>query len=417
MLCAKAKDGRKTGRTTAVQAGAFGYKAGMALLDPIELARALIKRPSVTPNDAGALDLVEAACRTLGFETRRLRFSAPGQADVDNLFARRGRSGPVLGYAGHTDVVPPGQSASWKHDPFGAVLEDGRLWGRGAADMKGGIAAFLAGVERAIVENLVTGSLVLLITGDEEGPAVNGTRKMLDWMRENGESLDHCLVGEPTSAETLGDMIKVGRRGSLNATLTVRGKQGHVGYPDRARNAVHALAAIVADLAGTPLDDGYDRFQPSGLQVTDIHVGNPAGNVIPGEAAARFNVRFNPNWTGRSLEARLQERVAALAASHGVAVTLECVVSGESFLTRDDGFISLVSEAIRGVAGVTPERSTTGGTSDARFIKDVAPVVEFGLVGATIHQIDEHVVAADIERLAEIYRAVIARYFARERSA
>lgn len=381
-------------------------------VDPLTLARALVERPSITPSDMGALDLVEDAARSIGFETKRLRFSSPGAAPVDNLFARLGRARPVFGYAGHTDVVPPGPAEAWTRPPFAAVVEQGLLWGRGAADMKGGIAAFLSGVARAADRGVLKGSVSLLITGDEEGPALDGTRKILDWMRENGETLDHCLVGEPTSAERLGDMIKVGRRGSLNCVLTVTGTQGHVGYPERARNPVHAVARIVADLADRPLDDGFERFQPSGLQATDVTVGNPAGNVIPAAATARFNVRFNPAWTGARLEAALRKRIENLAAASGVAARLDCVVSGEAFLTRDRAFVALVADAVEAATGRRPEESTTGGTSDARFIKDMAPVVEFGLVGATIHQIDERVAIADIETLAETYAEILRRYFA-----
>lgn len=384
-------------------------------MDPhalVEFARALIRRPSVTPEDHGALDLVEAALQSVGFATHRLVFSAEGAATIDNLYARWGKDRPCFAYAGHTDVVPTGPVEKWRHPPFAAEIDDGVLWGRGAADMKSGIAAFIAAAERTIRRGAVNGSICLLITGDEEGPAINGTRKILDWMQSRGEDIDHCLVGEPTSAETLGDTIKVGRRGSMNCTLSVRGRQGHVGYPDRANNPVHALAKIVSDLTGAPLDEGYDCFQPSGLQVTDIHVGNPAHNVIPGLADAKFNIRYNPNWSATTLESHLRRRIAFAAAESGVEFELNCVSSGDAFLTRDEAFLRLLDDAIESTIGQRPEHSTTGGTSDARFIKNVAPVAEFGLVGRTIHQIDEHVRVEDIERLARIYETVLTRYFA-----
>lgn len=277
--------------------------------------------------------------------------------------------------------------------------------------MKGGIAAFVAAAQRAIARGAVTGSICVLITGDEEGPAVNGTRKILDWMGARNEAIDHCLVGEPTSSAILGDMIKVGRRGSMNCNLAVRGRQGHVGYPERANNPVHAIARIVSDLVDRPLDNGYDHFQPSGLQVTDIHVGNHAPNVIPQLAEAKFNIRFNPNWTAPALERHLREHIAVIATACGVEFDLRCVSSGDAFLTRDESFLAIIDAAIEDATGSRPEHSTTGGTSDARFIKDIAPVAEFGLVGRTIHQIDEHVRVEDIERLARIYESMLTRYF------
>ncbi len=382
----------------------------MAMIDPVELARAMIRRPSVTPRDEGALDVLEAALEGLGFVCTRIVFAEDGGEPVDNLYARRGRDGPVFAYAGHTDVVPPGPLPDWTRPPFDARLEDGVLWGRGAADMKGGIAAFVAGAERAI-ETGVKGSIALIITGDEEGPAINGTKRLLGWMAENGERIDHCLVGEPSSNERLGDMIKVGRRGSMNCTLAVVGRQGHVAYPQRADNPIPPLLKMLLALTETPLDAGYEKFQPSSLQVTDVHVGNPAQNVIPGRASAKFNIRFNPNWTAASLEDELRRRIRAAAPE--ARYELAAVCSGDAFLTTDTAFLSIIEEAVRDKTGLTPERSTTGGTSDARFIKNVAPVCEFGLVGQSIHKIDEHAAVADIEALAEIYALILERYFAR----
>lgn len=378
----------------------------MSEIDPIELARALIRRPSVTPADEGALDVLEAALQGLGFGCRRLKFE-----EVDNLFARYGEGRPHFLFAGHTDVVPPGDAAAWSVPPFEAVLRDGRLFGRGAADMKGAIAAFTAAAARAIAAGRVNGSLFLLITGDEEGPAVNGTKKALQWLRENSIKIDHCLVGEPSSREALGDMIKIGRRGSINCWLTVRGRQGHVAYPDRAQNPIPALMRKLLRLSETPLDQGYERFEPSNLEITDIHIGNPAHNVIPEKATARFNVRFNPNWTGARIEAWLREKLDALAIETGAAYEIKAALSGEAFLTTDRDFLDLIADCAEEKTGRRPEFSTSGGTSDARFIKDYAPVAEFGLVGATMHQTNEHVAVGDIERLADVYGAIVQRYF------
>ncbi len=380
----------------------------MTTFDPVELARAMIQRPSVTPRDEGALDTLETALDRLGFVCTRMAFAEDGGDPVDNLYARWGRGEPVFAYAGHTDVVPPGPLPDWTRPPFEARVEDGVLWGRGAADMKGGIAAFVAAAGRAITRG-VNGSIVLIITGDEEGPAINGTRRVLDWMAATGERIDHCLVGEPSSNERLGDMIKVGRRGSMNCGLTVTGRQGHVAYPQRADNPIPPLLKMLLALTDPPLDAGYERFQPSSLQATDVHVGNPAANVIPARASARFNIRFNPNWTAASLEAELHRRIAA--AAPGAVYELTAACSGDAFLTTDAAFLSLIETAIRDKTGFTPERSTTGGTSDARFIKNIAPVCEFGLVGQSIHKIDEHASVADIEALVEIYALILERYF------
>ena len=380
----------------------------MAEIDPLELARDLIRRPSVTPADEGALDILQGALSGLGFACTRLKFE-----DVDNLYARIGERSPHLCFAGHTDVVPPGEIENWSSPPFDAALKKGKLWGRGAADMKGAIAAFAAAAARAVNKGAIKGSLSFLITGDEEGPAQNGTKKVLEWLTEKEISLDHCLVGEPSNPDALGDMIKVGRRGSINCWLTVTGKQGHVAYPHRAENPIPTLMRKLLFLSETPLDEGYERFQPSSLQITDIHIGNAAHNVIPEKATARFNIRFNPTWTGRSIEVWLREKLDALSTELGAAYDLETIVSGEAFLTTDMKFLGLIADCVEEKTGRRPKYSTSGGTSDARFIKDVAPVAEFGLVGATIHQTDEHVAVADIEKLGDIYEAIITGYFER----
>lgn len=383
----------------------------MAAIDPIDLTSALIRKPSVTPKDEGALDVVEEALKQIGFATRRLSFQDPGTDRIDNLYARWGSAEPVFCFAGHTDVVPPGDADEWASPPFEPTTRDGAIYGRGAADMKGSIAAFAAAAERVIARS-PNGSIVLLITGDEEGPAFNGTKKMLEWMSQTGEKISHCLVGEPSSSEQLGDMIKVGRRGSTNCWLTVFGAQGHVAYPARAQNPIPALLKKLLTLSEAPLDQGYENFQPSSLQITDIHVGNPAANVIPAKATARFNVRFNPNWTGASLESYLRKKLDEAAAETSVRYELSAICSGDAFLTTDAAFIDLIATVIEAKTGRVAERSTSGGTSDARFIKNVAPVCEFGLVGKTIHKIDEHAAIADIHALADIYEAVLERYFA-----
>jgi succinyl-diaminopimelate desuccinylase len=384
----------------------------MSFIDPVEFARALIRRPSVTPVDHGAIDLVESALKAMGFRTHRLRFETAEHPAIENLYARIGARGPVFCYAGHTDVVPTGPLDAWSSPPFEGRIEQGVLHGRGAADMKGGIAAFLSGLERFLARGAFDGSISLIITGDEEGPAIDGTRKVLGWMTDQGERIDHCLVGEPTSAAALGDMIKVGRRGSLNGWLTIHGRQGHVGYPERALNPVHAIARIIAALAQTPLDEGYDQFPPSSFQATRIQVDNEAVNVIPDSARAHFNIRFNPTWTGARLDAHLRAVIAALAEKEGARAELKTVISGEAFLTRDEWFRDLITRVIKARTGRDAAHSTSGGTSDARFIKDHAPVIEFGLVGATIHQIDERAPVADIAALAEIYHDLLAAYFA-----
>ncbi len=383
----------------------------MTDIDPVELARTLIQCPSVTPADEGALDVLARALTPLGFNCTPITFEEEGAAPVKNLYAKRGVNGPNFCFAGHTDVVPAGDVAAWTKPPFSGETSDGLLWGRGASDMKSAIAAFAAACADFIAAGEPDGSISLLITGDEEGAAINGTRKMLAWLRDNSEKIDHCLVGEPTNPEQMGDMIKVGRRGSINCWLTVEGRQGHVAYPHKAVNPVPTLARKLLSLSETPIDDGYERFQPSSLQVTDIHIGNPAHNVIPAKATARFNIRFNPNWTGASIESWIRQQLDAIAAETDLQYTLETIVSGEAFLTTDKAFIQTIAASVESVTGKRPELSTSGGTSDARFIKDFAPVAEFGMVGATMHQVDEHVALADIETLRKIYREILKNYF------
>ncbi|MFO1118625.1 MAG: succinyl-diaminopimelate desuccinylase [Rhodospirillales bacterium] len=383
--------------------------------DPLDLARALIRCPSVTPEDAGALSVLEAALLPLGFACERMRFEEAGTAPVDNLWVRLGDGEPGFCFAGHTDVVPPGDRALWNVDPFGGVVRDGRLWGRGAADMKAAIACFVAAAGRFLRSGGLNGggSISLLITGDEEGPAVNGTKKMLARLAERGERLGVCLVGEPTNPEILGEMIKIGRRGSLNAWITVHGVQGHSAYPHLADNPISRLIQLLARLDTEPLDAGSAHFPPSSLVITSVDVGNPATNVIPACATARLNVRFNDLHTGEDICRRLAERRAA--AGDGIDVRFE--ISGESFLYPPGSLSRGVAAAVRTVTGREPVFSTTGGTSDARFIKDFCPVCEFGMAGATAHKVDENVALADIEALTRIYEAVLRGYFAGDRRA
>ncbi len=373
------------------------------MIDALDLACRLIACPSVTPADAGAQDVLAAALAGIGFTVHRFADGTLPDGPVANLFATVGSGAPHFAFAGHTDVVPAGDG--W--DAFTPRVADGWLTGRGAADMKGSIAAFVAAAERQVAQGF-TGTLSLIITGDEEGPATFGTAALLGWMAEHGHVPDACLVGEPTGARVLGDTVKIGRRGSLNAWLVVHGAQGHVAYPDRADNPVTRLVAILSRLKARVLDTGSDRFQPSNLEVTDITVGNPANNVIPGAASARLNIRFNDRHRGADLEAWLRGVVAEEAPAADVTVR----ISGEAFLTVPGELSDMVAAAIHAVTGHTPDLSTTGGTSDARFIRALCPVVEFGLVGATMHQVGEAVRVADLRVLTDIYAAVLARVFA-----
>lgn len=375
-------------------------------LDPVLLARDLIRKPSVTPIDAGAMDVLEKQLSAMGFACRRMQFG-----EVENLYARRGTASPNLCFAGHTDVVPPGDPQAWRADPFEAEIEDGVLVGRGAVDMKGGIAAWVAAVDRA---GDLPGSLSFLITGDEEGVALDGTKKVVAVLQDEGEVIDHCLVGEPSSVAALGDVIKVGRRGSLNVWITVTGRQGHVAYPDRSANPVPVLNRLLHRLHDRQLDEGYPEFPPSNMEITTIDVGNTATNVIPAIARGRFNIRFNPTWTGAELMGWIEEETRALeAASPGCTIALEFLHSGDAFLTEHGPFVDVVTDAIKAELGVTCEPNTAGGTSDARFIRALCPVLEFGLIGQTMHQIDERVPVEEIHRLSAVYERIIRDYFAR----
>jgi len=383
----------------------------MSLSPAVSLTRDLIRCPSVTPADAGALDVVERTLKAVGFATHRLVFTEPGTPDVDNLFATIGSGAPHLVFAGHTDVVPTGDLARWRCDPFEPEIADGVLYGRGASDMKGAIGAFMAAALAHIERHgAPKGTLSFLITGDEEGPSINGTVKMLDWARERGVKFDHAIVGEPTNVDALGDTIKIGRRGSLNGRIRVIGKQGHVAYPHRAANPVPVIARIVAALSAHEFDRGTAHFDRTNLEVSSIDVGNPAVNVIPAEARAQFNVRFNDAWTLETLRDRIGEVVKEAAG--GAKVELEFLPSNAvSFLTQPGDFTSLVANAVKEITGLTPELSTSGGTSDARFITRDCPVVEFGLTNETIHAVDENARVADIDALAAVYERILEAYF------
>ncbi|MDP2801041.1 MAG: succinyl-diaminopimelate desuccinylase [Phreatobacter sp.] len=382
--------------------------------DPVALTRALVQCPSVTPTEGGALAALEAVLRPAGFAVERVTFSEPGTPDVENLYARIGTGAPYLLFAGHTDVVPPGDAAQWRHGPFAGAIADGQLYGRGTVDMKGGIACFLAAAldHVAAHDGRPKGSIGFLITGDEEGPSVNGTVKLLDWAHRRGERFDHCIVGEPSNPEALGDMIKIGRRGSLSAVVTVEGRQGHVAYPDRAANPIPVLIDILSRLTEKPLDAGNAHFQPSNLEITSIDVGNVATNVIPQKAEARFNIRFNDEHGLDGLKAWIEAIVAAAAQPGIVPAVGFARGNSQSFITRPGPFVDMVADTIAEVTGRRPQLSTTGGTSDARFIKDYCPVIEFGLVGQTMHAVDERVPVADLLALTAIYRRIIDRYFA-----
>lgn len=380
----------------------------IASIDPVRLTQDLIRIPSVTPADEGAMDLVQGHLEQLGFICRRMAFEG-----IENLYARRGAEGPNLCFAGHTDVVETGPVEAWRHPPFAAVIEDGVLYGRGAADMKGCIAAWIAAVAEVLSRSEPQGSLSLLITGDEEGRALFGTRAVVQALMEEGEIIDACVVGEPSSARELGDMIKIGRRGSLNAWITVKGKQGHVAYPERAANPAPVLAELLSELNGRRLDDGYPEFPPSNLEITSIDIGNPAMNVIPESAKGRLNIRFNPSHTGESLMAWIRERCEAAATASGRTVEVEFLHSGDAFLTEAGPFVEAVQDAVEAVTGRRPEPSTSGGTSDARFITRMAPVLELGLVGQTIHQIDERAPVQELIDLTRVYERVIEGFFQR----
>jgi succinyl-diaminopimelate desuccinylase len=381
--------------------------------DPVTIARDLVRCRSVTPAEGGALGFIEKLLDGAGFAVERVTFAEPGTAPVENLYARVGSRAPHLVFAGHTDVVPPGDEARWSHPPFAGEIAGGALYGRGAVDMKGGIACALAAAldHLAARDGKPAGSISFLITGDEEGIAVNGTTKLLQWAADRGERFDHCILGEPSSAAAVGDTIKVGRRGSLNGTLTVTGRQGHVAYPQLAENPIRALTALMTALMTAPLDPGSAHFEPSNLEFTSVDVGNPVVNLIPGEARARFNIRFNDCHSQASLKSLIETRAQAGAPAQARWRIDWEMSNADVFLAEPGAFLDLVVGTIAEIAGRTPQLSTTGGTSDARFIKNYCPVLELGLVGRTMHQTDECTPLADLEMLTALYRKILERYF------
>jgi succinyl-diaminopimelate desuccinylase len=384
------------------------------MTDPIAIARDLLRCPSVTPTEGGALTLLETVLKSAGFTVHRMTFSEPGTADVENLYARIGTGAPHLMFAGHTDVVPPGDPKAWSHAPFSADIDNGVLYGRGAVDMKGAIACKIAATLDYLAGNggKPKGSISFLITGDEEGVAINGSPKLLKWAAEHGEKFDHCVLGEPGNVAELGDTIKLGRRGSQNGVLVVIGKMGHVAYPHRADNPVRGLVKLMSALMDEPLDKGSHKFDPSNLEFTSIDIGNPTVNLIPGEARARFNIRFNDCHNYASLKALVEQR-AANAAGDKVKWRIDWEPSNaDVFYTEPSPFTDVVIGAVAEITGRKPKLSTSGGTSDARFIKDYCPVVEFGLVGTTMHATDERVPVADLTKLTAVYRRLLDRYFA-----
>ena len=392
----------------------------MSELNAVTLLQELIKCPSVTPTEGGALQYLEDVLKPLGFKVERIVFSEDGQPDVENLYARYGEKGPHLMFAGHTDVVPTGEEASWTHAPFSAEIDNGEIYGRGAVDMKGGIACFIAAFSSYLSENRnFDGSVSLLITGDEEGPAVNGTEKLLKHAANNGEIWDACIVGEPTNPNELGDMIKIGRRGSMSARVSINGKQGHVAYPHLADNPVTSATALMSALMMPPLDEGTPEFPPTNLEITSVDTGNPALNVISGSTEFQFNIRFNDTWNEESLKAELQQRLKKASEDTSLRQKSEPIeykvefINRVSpvFLTKDEKLIQTMQSAVSTAIGKTPDISTTGGTSDARFIKDFCPVIEFGLVGQTMHMIDERAAVSDVEGLAKVYQEFIKQWF------
>ncbi|WP_340644660.1 succinyl-diaminopimelate desuccinylase [Phenylobacterium sp.] len=376
------------------------------MLDPVALTQDLIRRPSVTPADAGAMDIVQQTLEGLGFACRRMKFG-----EIENLYARYGTAQPNLCFAGHTDVVPVGDAEAWSSEAFAAEIIDGVLIGRGSVDMKSGVAAFAAAAAKAIDAGQVAGSLSFLITGDEEGIATHGTKLVVQTLQAEGEIIDHCVVGEPSSAETFGDMIKIGRRGSINVEILVEGVQGHVAYPHRAANPVPVLIALLNRLSEHELDTGFLGFQPSNLEVTTVDVGNQTTNVIPATAKGRLNIRFNPNHTGQALADWIAEEAREALAGFQGNIVVTPSISGEAFLTEPGPFTDVVAAAVTDITGKGPELSTTGGTSDARFIRALCPVVELGLVGKTMHAVDERAPVAEIHQLQAVYERLIARYF------
>ncbi|ALE03313.1 succinyl-diaminopimelate desuccinylase [Bartonella ancashensis] len=389
----------------------------LTLTDPVQLLQALVRCPSVTPCEAGALSVLERCAKQMGFSVERPVFFDKNTDDVENFYAKIGHSGPHLMFAGHSDVVSPGKLESWTYPPFEGVITQGKLYGRGAVDMKGGIACFIAALARVFEEKAIRGSISLLITGDEEGPAINGTIKLLKWAAQKGEKWDAAIVGEPTSIKVAGDVVKIGRRGSISGVITIKGQQGHVAFPERAANPLPLANKLIQALTQTALDQGTKNFQASNLELTTIDTGNSSVNIIPEQAIIRFNIRYNDLWTKESLTEEIERRLSSVQLKGDIGQLpcyyLEWIPNlGDVFLTNNDQLIKMISNTIESVTGNKPEYSTSGGTSDARFIKDYCPVVELGLPGHTMHMVDEYVTLDAIENLTAIYERFIIDFFA-----
>jgi len=384
----------------------------MASINELQLAKELIKFPTVTPIDAGIMKFLEKKLKTLGFKTKILEFKEKNSKPVKNLYARLGNKGPNFCYAGHLDVVPAGNLKDWTVNPFKPSIKKGYLIGRGANDMKSSIAAFVSAVSNFVVnKRKFNGSISLLITGDEEGVAINGTKKVVDYLRKKKEKIDFCLVGEPTNPNKLGEMIKIGRRGSMTGRLSIVGIQGHVAYPQRANNPSTALVQILRELKEIKFDNGTKDFQPTNLEVTKINIDNSADNVIPGLANATFNIRFNNKHSSSSLKKKIDKIIKKISSKNKSKYKIDYSVSGEAFLTKPNNTTFMIRDIIKKITKIKPQLSTTGGTSDARFIRKIAPCLEFGLVGKTMHKVDEAVSLSDLKKLTLIYSNILQNYF------
>ena len=383
----------------------------MPKIDELQLAKELIRFPSITPTDAGVMGCLEKKLKSLGFKTKILTFTEKNTKPVKNLYARLGNKSPNLCFAGHLDVVPPGNTKDWTINPFKPAIKKGHLIGRGANDMKSSIAAFVSAISKYVSQNKFNGSISLLITGDEEGIAVNGTKKVVDYLKRKKEKIDFCIVGEPTNPNKLGEMIKIGRRGSMNGKLTIHGIQGHVAYPHRAKNPVTSIIKILNEFKNIKFDTGTKDFQPSNLEITKMDINNHAENVIPATASATFNIRFNNKHTSNSIKNKLNKVIKKITSKDKVKSEINYRVSGEAFLSKPNSTTFMIRDVVKQITKINPKLSTTGGTSDARFIRKITPCLEFGLVGKTMHKVDEAVSIIDLKKLTKIYETILKNYF------
>ena len=383
----------------------------MPKIDELQLAKELIRFPSITPTDAGVMGYLEKKLKSLGFKTKILTFTEKNTKPVKNLYARLGNKSPNLCFAGHLDVVPPGNTKDWTINPFKPAIKKGHLIGRGANDMKSSIAAFVSAISKYVSQNKFNGSISLLITGDEEGIAVNGTKKVVDYLKRKKEKIDFCIVGEPTNPNKLGEMIKIGRRGSMNGKLTIHGVQGHVAYPHRAKNPVTSIIKILNEFKSIKFDTGTKDFQPSNLEITKMDINNHAENVIPAIASATFNIRFNNKHTSNSIKNKLNKVIKKISSKDKVKFEINYRVSGEAFLSKPNSTTFMIRDVVKQITKINTKLSTTGGTSDARFIRKITPCLEFGLVGKTMHKVDEAVSIIDLKKLTKIYETILKNYF------